>query len=268
MNCPSIKDEINPSLCIIIPSFKRDYFSLSFPSFSNQTYKSKLYVIIQNDNKIHYNISHIQHMVNEPGYHRWMQNWNSLFYLNHRISSLFPCDFILKYDDDQWPEDALIHEKLIENAKNKNVIIGERGFLINESFCGYSPKSMKKIKNNTVEHSAVPLLIRPGYLKLDARNKIYKLYGAEDVALSLNSWKLCNVTSQFMEMKLTQKQFDGKNHRGDELFLSLYKNEIDVFMNTYCYLIRSGYIPQKWTDVTIPKNDYINITIEHKNLKD
>jgi hypothetical protein len=50
----------------------------------------------------------------------------------------------------------------------------------------------------------VPILIHPGYIKLDARNKIYILYGGEDISLSLNSRKLCNVKSKVMKMKLIE----------------------------------------------------------------
>ena len=57
MNCPLTDDKDNPSLCLIIPSFKRNYFSISFPAFNNQTYKPKFYVIIQNDNRLYYNLS-------------------------------------------------------------------------------------------------------------------------------------------------------------------------------------------------------------------
>ena len=34
--CPSTNDKLNPTLGIMIPAFKRDYFSLSFPEFSKQ----------------------------------------------------------------------------------------------------------------------------------------------------------------------------------------------------------------------------------------
>ena len=55
INCPSLNEINNPSLCILLPSFKRNYFSTSFPAFSNQTYKPKFYVFIQNDDRIHFN---------------------------------------------------------------------------------------------------------------------------------------------------------------------------------------------------------------------
>ena len=64
----------------MIPAFKRNYFQKSFNAFSNQTYKPKFYVIIQNDNKISLNLTEIQNIVNEPVYHIWMSNWNSLFF--------------------------------------------------------------------------------------------------------------------------------------------------------------------------------------------
>jgi hypothetical protein len=255
----------------MLPSFKRDYFSSSFSAFSNQTYKPKFYIIIQNENRKHYNLSLIQKKVKEPVYHIWMQNWNSFFFLNHRLSSVLPCDFILKYDDDQWPIDNSIQHRLVNFAKGKNVIIGHRGYLMKKSYCGYSSKNINIVKKSIVDHAAVPLLIRPGYIKLDARNKIYRLYGGEDISLSLNSRKLCNVTSKIMKMRLKEMQNDGNNQRLDKQIISAYKNEKEVkfnlFSNTYCYLIHSGYAPILWNEFKIPKKDYLNITINHKALK-
>jgi len=69
MLCPKINDKFIPDICIMIPAFKRNYFNESFSAFSKQTLKPKFYVIIQNDNKIHFNLSLIQNMVNEPVYH-------------------------------------------------------------------------------------------------------------------------------------------------------------------------------------------------------
>ena len=50
-----------------------------------------------------------------------MKNWNS-FFLNYRFSSVIPCNYALKYDDDQWPKDNKLHEKLFYMAENKNRI--------------------------------------------------------------------------------------------------------------------------------------------------
>ena len=240
MNCPSSNDKDMPSLCIILPNFKRNYIYTSFNAFSKQTFKPKFYVVIQNDNRIHYNLSSIQKIVNESIYHIWMQNWNSFFFLNLRLSSVLPCDFVLKYDDDQWPIDNNIQKKLINTAKGRNVIIGRGGYLIKDSFCGYSPKKFRKIQNSIVDHAAVPLLMRPGYIKLDARNNIYRLYGGEDIALSLNSYKSCNVTSIKMRMKLMERQSDGNNQIKDRQIITAYQNEKDInfnlFSNIYCYL--------------------------------
>ena len=112
--------------------------------------------------------------------------------------------------------------------------------------------------------------MRPGYIKLDARNNIYRLYGGEDISLSLNSWKSCNVTSHIMKMKLKEMQKDGNNQRADKQIISSYDNEkeknFNLFFNIYCYLIRSGYLPRTWAQFQIPKKDYLNITIEHKRL--
>lgn len=219
---------------------------------------------------MHYNLSLIQRIVNEPVYHIWIQNWNSFFFLNLRLSSVLPCDFILKYDDDQWPIDNTIHQRLINKAKDKNAIIGLRGFLIKKSYCGYSPKKFKITTNDVVDHAAVPFITRPSYIKLDARNYIYRLYYGEDIQLSLNSWKLCNVTSKTMKMKLIQKQRDGNNQRADKQIIAAYKkdkNSVSMY-STYCYLIRSGYIPRQWDEFQIPQKDFLNITIKHKQLND
>jgi hypothetical protein len=271
MKCPSINDTLQPSLCIMIPSFKRNYFSNSFSLFSRQTYKPKFYIIIQNDNKIHFNLSFLQSLVDEPIYHIWMQNWNSFFYLNHRFSSILPCNFVLKYDDDQWPKDYSLQRNLINKIKGKNIIIGGRSYIVNNSRCGYNPKFYKKIEKNIVDHAATPLLIRPGYLKLDARNKIFKIYGSEDIALSLNSYRLCNVSSTRMKMNLIQKQNDGNSQSKDVQIISAIKNENDnniLFYkrSTYCFLINSGYVPRLWGGFEIPSHNYINVTLAHKEL--
>ena len=181
-----------------------------------------------------------------------------------------PCDFILKYDDDQWPSDNLLQEKLINFARNKNVILGKIGYSIKKSYCGYSPKKLLKLDHIEVDHAARPLLIRPIFLKLDARNYIYRLFGGEDIALSLNSFKLCNVTSKIFEMNLIEKHDDGNNQRNEEQIITEFKREkntnFNLFKHWYCYLIRSGYIPRRWSDFKLPSKDYINITISHNSL--
>ena len=224
------------------------------------------YMIIQNDNIIHLNFTLIQNILNKPVYHIWMQNWNSFFFFNHRLASLFPCDFVLKYDDDQWPNDFTITENLINNSKNKNIMLGGRKWALNQSICGYSPKSYNIKEYNVVDHIATPFLIRPGYFKLDARNKIYSLYHGEDVTLSINSFKLCNVQSKYMVMKIVEKHNDGLNHEKDEQFINLRVRAYNVLINSYCYLIRSGYIPKRWIGFQLPKKDSINIKIKHKCL--
>ena len=249
MNCPSINDDPMPSLCYMLPTFKRNYFSESLPAYSRQTYKPKFYVIIQNDNKLHFNLTYIQSLLNEPIYHIWMQNWNSFFFLNHRLSSVFPCDFIMKFDDDQWPTDKTLIEQLINDLKNKNDMIGRRGSRVPTEMCGYRPKVYKRKVHLTMDHIAVPFLIRTGYFKLDARNKIYRTYHSEDIALSLNSGKLCNVTSKMKFMSLKERQNDKKNHGADKQFISIFKNskdKVDPYVGTYCYIIRSGYMPTRW----------------------
>ena len=270
MKCPSYDDKNISSFCIMLPNFKRNYLSSSFSSFAKQTYKPKFYIIIQNDYRIQYDLSLVQKMANEPIYHIWMQNWNSFFFLNLRLSSVFPCDFILKYDDDQWPRDNTLQQRLIDTAKGKNIIIGYGGFSIKNKFCGYSPKYFKKIEKGIADHSSVPILTRPGYIKLDARNKIYRLYGGEDISLSLNSWKICNVTSKIVKMDLIQRQKDGNNQRADRQIIASYNKEkekhFNLFKKIYCYLIRSGYIPRKWAEFHLPQKDYLNISINHKSL--
>jgi len=192
------------------------------------------------------------------------------FFLPLRLSSVIPCNFVLKYDDDQWPFDNLLQENLLNYVKNKNVIVGKEGFSINKSFCGYSAVNYREIGRNEVDHAAVPLLMRPSFIKLDARNKIYRLYGGEDISLCLNSYKLCNVTSIKISMNLFEKQNDGNNQRADKQIINEYNKEKDknfhLFENIYCYLIRSGYTPRRWKGFKIPEKDYINITINHKEI--
>ena len=267
VNCQEKNEKNNNSLCIILPSFRRNYFSYSFRSFSNQTYKPKFYVFIQNDSRQHFNLTFFKSLVKEPVYHIWMQNWNSFFFLSQRLSSVFPCDFVMKYDDDQWPIDNSLHEKLIKDSKNKNIITCGRGFFVNMSFKAYQPNNYDEINHGIiVDHCATPFLTRPIYLKLDARNKIYSLYHAEDVSLSVNSFNLCNVTSKFIEMKIMQKHTDGYNKESDYQYYLIYKKEKNVFENSYQYLIHSGYKPKKWENYKCLKNGTINITIEHKRI--
>ena len=71
-------------------------------------------------------------------------------------------------------------------------------------------------------------------------------------------------------MNLVQKQNDGKSQTKDKQIISNIEKEkdpnFDIFISSYCYLIRSGYVPRRWKDFQIPKKDYINITLEHKRL--
>ena len=165
---------------------------------------------------------------------------------------------------------VILQEKLIYLAKNKNNIIGNNGFSVPNAFCGYYSKNCMKLDNKMVDHSAVPLLIRPGYLKLDAWNNIFRLFGGEDISLSLNSNKLCNVTSIKFFMNLTEMQRDGNNQRKDKQIVSLYNSEnqrkFDLFKNLYCFLIHSGYTPRRWINFKLPVKDYLNILIKHKNF--
>lgn len=212
----------------------------------------------------------IQNMVNEPVYHIWMQNWNSFFFLNHRLSSVLPCDFVLKYDDDQWPIDNTLQQRLINYSMGKNVIFGGRGYKVGNSFCRYRPKKFIRMEEDVVDHIATPFLARTGFFKVDARFNVYRLYGGEDIFLSLNSWKSCNATSKKMSMKLIEKHNDGNTQRLDRQIISAYNKEkekyFNLFRKTYCYLIHSGYIPRRWADFKIPQKDYFNNTVKHNAL--
>ena len=144
--------------------------------------------------------------------------------------------------------------------------------VIKKSLCGYSPKIIKKNFSRIKDHVASPLLVRPGYFKLDARNKIFKIFCSEDVALSLNSNKLCNVTSKTFKMIIIEKQSDGNSQAKDKQIISAHRKEkkinkkFDMFFSSYCFLIHSGYKPILWDNFKLPQKDYINITIEHKEL--
>ena len=113
-------------------------------------------------------------------------------------------------------------------------------------------------------------MIRQGYLKLDARNKIFRIFSFEDVALSVNSYLLCNVISKTIKMDLIEKQNDGNSQNNEIQIISEIKSEniynLDFFMSTYCFFIHAGYIPIKWDNFEIHKEDFINITINHKRL--
>lgn len=270
MNCPSIEVKNKTSFCIMLPIFKRNYTSLSFSAFSKQTLKPDFYIILQNENRLYINVSSLQNIVDKPIYHIWMQNWNSFFFLNHRLVSLLPCDFIIKYDDDQWPEDDDINQRLLNSIIGRNQIIGHRGTIIPRAFMGYFSNHYKKLATDIMDHVATPMIIRPGYLKLDARNKIYRLFGGEDITLSLNSWKFCSVESRKLKLKLIQKQKDGNNHRLDKQIINVYEKDknlkYNLFYRIYYYLILSGYTPRRWDKFPISNKENINIRINHKSL--
>ena len=144
--------------------------------------------------------------------------------------------------------------------------MGAGAYSVPKSLCGYTIENYKEIGRNIKDHVAVPLLIRTSYLKLDARYKPYRIYGGEDVTLSLNSNRLCNVTSIIVGMNLIQRQNDGNSQARDYQIVSQIEKDkekdknFDIFLYLYCYLIRSGYIPRRWEGFRIPKNDSINIT--------
>ena len=271
MHCPTINSQYYPSLCVVLPTFKRDYFHESMPAYAKQTYRPKFYLIYQNDNRRQFNFSYIQSQVNEPVYHIWMSNWNSFFFLHQRFSALLPCDLVLRYDDDQWPNEDTIQQNLINNISNKNIIIGSRGLTFSCSYCGYKINK-KKVASDVRDHIGAVSLIRPGHYKLEARNRIFSLYGSEDLALSLNTYHLCNVSAVQIKINLTEKQYDGKNQLNDGQIKHYLKKEakrephFNIFKSYLCYLIHSGYVPKRWDNFTLPKEDYINILLNHKRL--
>ena len=89
----------------------------------------------------------------------------------------------------------------------------------------------------------------------------------EEKTISLNSNKLCNVSSIKVKMDLIQKQGDGNSQARDIQIVSQLKKDkenyikFNLFKRLYCYLICSGYIPRRWNDLNIPKNDFINIIL-------
>ena len=56
---------------------------------------------------------------------------------------------------------------------------------------------------------------------------IYRLYGREDIALSLNSFKLCNLTSKIFNMNLIEKHDDWNNQRNEEQIITEFKRLIE-----------------------------------------
>lgn len=71
-------------------------------------------------------------------------------------------------------------------------------------------------------------------------------------------------------MQLIERQFDGNNQRADKQIISQYENEktpnFNLFKNSYCFLIRSGYKPRRWADFQVPSKDFFNIIIRHKRI--
>ena len=64
---------------------------------------------------------------------------------------------------------------------------------------------------------------------------IYRLYGREDIALSFNSFKLCNLTSKF-NMNLIEKHDDWNNQRNEEQIITEFKREKNTNFNLLKHL--------------------------------
>lgn len=60
---------------------------------------------------------------------------------------------------------------------------------------------------------------------------IYRLYGREDIALSFNSFKLCNLTPKIFNMNLIEKHDDWNNQRNEEQIITEFKREKNTNFN-------------------------------------
>jgi len=65
---------------------------------------------------------------------------------------------------------------------------------------------------------------------------IYRLYGREDIALSLNSFKLCNLTPKIFNMNLIEKHDDWNNQRNEEQIITEFKREKNTNFNLLKHL--------------------------------
>lgn len=265
--CPEVHPNSNhPKLAILMPHFKRVYTYQHLQEYAKQDFQPTFYLIFQNDNRFSLDFDNLSTIVQQPIYHIWLYNWNSLFFLSNYASSLFNVDFVYRYDDDMYSTEHGLHNRILKMANNKDVIIGDRFGFMNLPICDFNPQP-KMIPCHGNDHVATPTMFRPFHAKLDGRNNPHTYVGGEDIGMSISSNMFCGTGIRHVPMNVIAKHSDGKNHQGDSQIQHQYKIEKhegrNLYFDVYCHYIIGGYMPKCWTDYSGPGNRLENITFPH-----
>ncbi|KAH0784964.1 hypothetical protein GPJ56_010910 [Histomonas meleagridis] len=263
--CPNINDSTNPTLGLLLPQFKRKYIYNFITDYEKQTLLPEFYCIVQCENRITLDLARIRSKSSRPVYHIWGYNWSPLFLFPIFISSLFPVDFVMRWDDDQSPIDNNVHQSFVDEIKNDNSIIGMGG----SSYNSKSPKLFGMIaKDNCSERDtfAVPLMYRPMHGKLTARLRPYTLAQGEDITLSLASKLICNITVKSKQFKYKTYQYDWNKQSRDRKLNKLPENkEGDLMNRIYSHFIeKADYVPVCYVNKT-KKDAYKKIEYKHSD---
>ncbi|KAH0790389.1 hypothetical protein GPJ56_005685 [Histomonas meleagridis] len=263
--CPNLKDPKDPTIGVLLPQFKREYIYDFITSYEKQTILPEFYCLVQCENRVTFNIELIRSKSSRPVYHIWGYNWQLLFFYPLYISGLFPVDFVMRWDDDQMPDDVDIHKNFMNIIRDKNLIIGMAGLRDVRKSCGKWIGQIKHCK--PLDHVAVPLMYRPYNARVAARLSPATFRYGEDVHLCISSKMVCDTISTRKIYATKQFQNDNKSNANDqELNKIKIDNEHNPMKHTYChYRVHAGYVPVCFTNAThyTPKNSYMRIEYEH-----
>lgn len=246
--CLNLKNDTkNPTISYLLPQFKRSYIYHFITDFEKQTVKPEFYCLFQCENRLTFDLKRLEKLSSRPIYHIWCYNWKPYFFLPDYVAGLFPTDFVIRYDDDQYSKNVNILKKLIKMTLNKDMIIGYRGN-------NFSPRCkgadidyyfFRQIYYNHYDHVAVPLLFRPIHIKLMGRFEPITILHGEDIVLSISNSFLCNTTIyRYEKMKPKEYQSDGLKHGKDKQSKSVKKISTKKFCKKqYCQFILNGYKP-------------------------
>ncbi|KAH0795976.1 hypothetical protein GPJ56_000044 [Histomonas meleagridis] len=263
--CANINDTSNPTIALLLPQFKRDYIYDFIWDYNNQSLLPEFYCLVQCENRIELNLNLIRSRASRPVYHIWGYNWSPLFLFPLYVSSFFPVDFVMRWDDDQAPLNGAIQKGFVQRIRDKDTIIGMAGLRDLRINCG---KWMGKVKQcEECDHVAVPLMYRPFHAKLAARLRPYTFAFGEDVALAVSSRMICKTKTRRKLFLTKQYQEDQKNQMNDEKLSKLPdNNKGDKVIGLYChYRMNGGYVPTCQTNEThFTKSDaYKKLEYEH-----
>ncbi|KAH0785961.1 hypothetical protein GPJ56_010095 [Histomonas meleagridis] len=264
--CPNINDPPNPTIALLLPQFKRKYIYNFIENFEKQTLLPEFYCIVQCENRITLDLSLIRKKSSRPVYHIWGYNWSPLFLFPVYVSSFFPVDFVMRWDDDQTPKDINHQRYFVDEIKNKNKLIGTNG----KSYTEISSKvyGMKtKSKCDEKDHISVPLMYRPMHAKVAARLRPYSLAQGEDMTLCISSSLVCNATTIKKRYNFKTYQYDWNKQALDRKLNKLPENKKGTLINNiYDYFIeKADYVPICFENVT-KKDAYKKIEFAHSEF--